>query len=138
MLSRFARHAERRFGFTSRSRSVTAAPAVGFGCWNRTMPQPCLAAMHAMQGCQRWGLPGGAGDIGGDDAGGVPVQAAAGPVVAHRSSRVRVRGGFLDVTERDPGIERGGNECMSERVRAHFLGDPRLASDPTDDPPGTM
>ena len=33
-------------------------------------------------------LPGGACDVGGDDVGGVPVQAAAGPVVPHRGSRV--------------------------------------------------
>ena len=64
------------------------------------------------------GLPGGTRDVGGDDIGGVPVQAAAGPVVPHRGSRVSMGGGFLDVAQRDPGIERGGNEGMSERVPA--------------------
>ena len=38
----------------------------------------------------RWGLPGGAGEVGGDDVGRVPVQAAAGPVVPHGGSGVSV------------------------------------------------
>ncbi len=49
-------------------------------------------------------LPGSACDVGGNDIGGVPVQAAAGPVIPHRCSRVGVRGGLLHVAQRDPGI----------------------------------
>jgi hypothetical protein len=52
----------------------------------------------------RHGLPGGARDIRGDDVGGMPVQAAPGPVVPHRGSRVRMGGCFLDVAQRHPGI----------------------------------
>lgn len=51
-----------------------------------------------------------AGDECGDDVGGVSVEAASGPVVAHRCSRVGVAGGFLDVSQRDTGVEGGGDE----------------------------
>jgi hypothetical protein len=44
------------------------------------------------------------GDLGGDDVGIVSVQACACPVVAHRGARVRVRGRFLHVPQRDPGV----------------------------------
>jgi hypothetical protein len=49
-------------------------------------------------------LPGSACDVGGDDIGGVPVQAASGPVIPDRCSRVGVRGRLLHVAQRDPGI----------------------------------
>ena len=43
-------------------------------------------------------LPGGAGDVGGDDIGGMPVEAAAGAVVSHgcemKSRRVSGHGGW--------------------------------------------
>jgi hypothetical protein len=61
-------------------------------------------------GCQF--LPGGTGDVGGNDVGGMPVQAAAGTVVANRGPRVRVGGGFLDISQRDASIE----SCRDERV----------------------
>jgi len=44
--------------------------------------------------------------------GGVPVQAAAGTVIPHGGSRISMRRGFLDVAQRDPSVERGGNERM--------------------------
>ena len=44
-----------------------------------------------------------AGEVGGDDVGGVPVEGDAGAVVAHGGARVR--GGLVDVTERDAGIQ---------------------------------
>jgi hypothetical protein len=62
-------------------------------------------------------LPGGSGKVGSDDIGGVPVETAAGAVVAHRRARIGVRRGFLHVAERNPGVERGGDECVPERVR---------------------
>src|ERR1700678_17102 len=55
-------------------------------------------------------LPGGAGEVGGDDGGGVAVHAAAGPVIPHRGTRGRMRCGLLHVPERDAGVERGGDE----------------------------
>jgi hypothetical protein len=58
------------------------------------------------------GLPGGARDVGGDDVGRMPVQAAAGPVVPHRGPRVRVRGGLLHLAQRHPGVQRGGDACL--------------------------
>jgi hypothetical protein len=60
----------------------------------------------------RCGLPGGAGHVGGDDVGRVPVQAAAGPLVPHGGSRVSVGGGLLNVAQRDAGVEGGGDECV--------------------------
>ena len=50
-------------------------------------------------------LPGGAGEVGGDDVGRVPVQGRAGPVVAHGGPRVGVGSSFLDVAQRDAGVE---------------------------------
>ena len=61
-------------------------------------------------------LPRCPGEVGGDDVGGVPVQAAAGPVIAHRGPRVGVRSGFLHVPQRHSGVQRGGDERVSERV----------------------
>jgi hypothetical protein len=49
-------------------------------------------------------LPGGAGEVGGDDVGRVPVQAAAGAVVPHRGQGIGVRGGFLHIPQWHPGI----------------------------------
>ena len=63
-------------------------------------------------------LPGGASEVGGDDVGGVPVQTAAGAVVSHGGAGIGVGGGFLHVPERDPGVERGGDERVPKRVSA--------------------
>jgi hypothetical protein len=59
-----------------------------------------------LEGYQPPGLPGSAYEVGSHDVGGMLVQAAAGPVVSHRGPRVRMRGGFLDIAQRDPGIQR--------------------------------
>ena len=58
----------------------------------------------------------GSGDVGGDDVGGVPVQTAAGAVVSHGGAGISVGGGFLHVPKRDPGVQRGGDERMPQRV----------------------
>ena len=47
--------------------------------------------------------------------------------------QVRVRGGFLDIAQRHPSIQRGGDEHMPQRVRGD---DPGAAGGPADDPPG--
>jgi hypothetical protein len=83
-------------------------------------------------------LPGGAGDVRRDDVGGVPVQGRAGPVIAHRGSRVRVRGGFLHVSQRDPCVQGGVDERVPQGVRPDVLGDPGAARDPADDAPGAV
>jgi len=44
----------------------------------------------------------------------------------------------LHVPQRHPGVERGGDERMSQRVRADVLGDLGAAGDPADDPGGTV
>jgi hypothetical protein len=48
-------------------------------------------------------LPRCSGDVRGDGAGGVPVQAGAGAVVAHGGARAGVGRGFLHIAERDSG-----------------------------------
>ena len=83
-------------------------------------------------------LPGGSGKVGGDDVGGMSVKAAAGPVIAHRGARIGMRGGFLDVAERNPGVQRRGDECVSQGVRPDRLGDPSAAGHPPDNPRGAM
>jgi hypothetical protein len=70
---------------------------------------------------RRRGLPGGSGDVGGDDVGGVTVEAGARPVLAHGGARVGVGRGFLHVPQRHPGIERRGDERVSQRVRSYVL-----------------
>ncbi len=49
-----------------------------------------------------------------------------------------MRGGLLDVAQRHPGIQRGGDERVPKRVRGDGLGDPGAAGDLADDPPGAM
>ena len=83
-------------------------------------------------------LPGGTSDIGGNDIGGVPVQTAAGTVIADRGPRVGVGGGFLDVAQGDARIEGCGDESMAERVRPDGLADSGAARDPADDPSGAV
>ena len=80
------------------------------------------------------GSAGGAGEVGGDDVGGVPVERHPVAVVAHRGARVGVRGGLLDIAERHPGVERGSDESMPKRVRADPLADAGLAGKAPHDP----
>jgi transposase-like protein len=47
----------------------------------------------------------------------VPVQTAAGAVVSHGGPGISVRGRFLHVAQRDPGVQRGGDERVPQRVR---------------------
>jgi hypothetical protein len=68
----------------------------------------------------------------------VPVEAAAGPVIPHRGPRIRVRGRLLDVAQRDPGVQRGGDERMPQRVGRDCLGDPGAAGGLADDPPSAV
>jgi ribosomal protein S18 acetylase RimI-like enzyme len=49
-----------------------------------------------------------------------------------------MRGGLLHVLQRHPGIERGSNERVSQRVRANVLGDPGPAGNPPHDPGGAV
>jgi hypothetical protein len=60
-------------------------------------------------------LPGSACEVGRDDVSGVPVQAAAAPVIPHRGPRVRMGGCLLDIAERDPGVQTAAvmNACLS-------------------------
>ena len=83
-------------------------------------------------------LPGGSGNIGGDDVGGVPVEGGPGPVIPHGGSRVGVRGGFLHIPQRHPGIEGGGDECVPQSVWSYRFADPGASGDAADDPPGTV
>jgi hypothetical protein len=80
----------------------------------------------------------GSGRVGGDHISSVPVQGGPGPVVAHRRARVGVRGGFLHIPQRHACVKRGGDECVSQRVWPHGLGDPGAAGEQADDPGGTV
>jgi hypothetical protein len=95
-----------------------------------------LAAVGAQTDLQ--GLPCCPGDVGRHDVGRVPIQAGPGAVITHRGARVGVRGGLLDVPQRHPGIEGGGDERVSQRVGADVLGDPGPAGDAADDPGGAV
>jgi len=83
-------------------------------------------------------LPGSASDVGRHDIRGVPVQAAAGPVVPDRGARAGVGGGLLHIAQRHAGVQGGGDERMPEGVRSDGLGDPGAARDLADDPPGAV
>ena len=67
--------------------------------------------MHQLGG----GLPGGSGDVRGDDIGGMAVQRGAGPVIAHGGARISVGSRFLDIPQRDPSIQTG-SERFTNRV----------------------
>src|SRR5689334_1536022 len=84
------------------------------------------------------GLPGGAGEEGGDDVGGVAVEGHATAVVAHGGAGVRMAGCLLDVSERDAGVEGGGDERVAEGVGPYVLVDPRSACEAADDPGGSV
>lgn len=79
-------------------------------------------------------LPGGSGDVGSDDIRGMPVHRGPGPVVSHRGPWISVRSGFLDISQRDPGVQGCGDERVPQRVRPDELNDPGLAGDAADDP----
>jgi hypothetical protein len=49
-----------------------------------------------------------------------------------------MRGRLLHIAQWYPGIQGCGDERVSERVRADFLGDPGPACDAADDPPGAV
>jgi hypothetical protein len=49
-----------------------------------------------------------------------------------------MRGGFLDVAQRDPGIQGGRDKRVPERVGRDGLGDPGAAGGLADDPPGAV
>jgi hypothetical protein len=49
-----------------------------------------------------------------------------------------VRGGFLDVAERNLGVEGGGDERMPQRVGPDRLGDSGADGHPADDPGGAV
>jgi hypothetical protein len=66
-------------------------------------------------------LPDGARYVRGDDVRSVPVRAAAGLVVPHRGAWIGVRGGLLHVAQRDPGIQRSGDERVPKRMRRDGL-----------------
>ena len=83
-------------------------------------------------------LTGGSGKVGGDDLSGVPVEAAAGPVIAHRGARIGMRGRFLHVPKRNPGVQGGGDERVPQGVRSDRFGDPGADRDSADDPGGAV
>ena len=83
-------------------------------------------------------LAGGTSEVGGDDVGRVPVQAAAGAVIPHRGARIGMRGSFLHIPQRHPGVQRRGDERVPQRVRSDRLGEPSTVRGPADDPRRTV
>ncbi len=100
--------------------------------WRSAWPVDGQAEMCQLAG----GLPGGSGDVSGGNVGGVAVQRGPGPVISHRGAWVSMGGGFLDIPQRHPGIQRRGDERVAQRVRPDGLGDPGPPGDAVDDPPG--
>jgi hypothetical protein len=68
----------------------------------------------------------------------VPVEADARTVVAHGGAWVGVAGGLLHVSQRDAGVERGGDEGVAQCVRADPLAYPRAPGNPANDPSGCV
>jgi len=66
----------------------------------------------------------------------VPVERLASSVVALGGARVGVAGCFLDVPQRNAGVECSSDERVPQGVRTDALGDPRLSGDATHDPSG--
>jgi hypothetical protein len=65
--------------------------------------------------------PSGTSDVSSEYVGCVPVETAAGAAISHSGARIGVGGGFLHVAQRDPGIQRRGNERVSQSVRPNRL-----------------
>ena len=82
---------------------------------------------------RRWSAAG-ASDEGGHDVGGVAIERSSSSVVAHRRSRVRVRRRLPHVTQRNPCVERRGDEAVPQRVWTDPLVDPRSLRQPSHDP----
>ena len=80
----------------------------------------------------------GAGEECCDDVGGVAVEGDSGSVVAHGGAGVGVAGGFLDIAERDAGVEGSGDERVAEGVGSDALGDPGPSGDAAHDPTGRV
>jgi transposase len=74
----------------------------------------------------------------GHDVGGVSVERNSGPVVAHGGAGVGVAGGFLHIAQRNPGVKRGGDERVAQRVGPHALGYPCPSGDTPDDTTGRV
>jgi len=68
----------------------------------------------------------------------VAIQGDPGAVVSRGGARVGVGGGFLDVSQRDAGVKRGGDERVSQRGRADLLGQLGAPGDAADDPSGSV
>lgn len=74
-----------------------------------THQRQCITNGYERRGSTRTGR---AGNECRHDVGGVPIEAASGPVVAHRHSRIRVTRSFLDIAKWDAGVE-GGDERVA-------------------------
>src|SRR5215472_3769239 len=83
-------------------------------------------------------LPGGSGKVGGDDVGGVPVEAAAGTTWSASSCADRRARRLPAHPEAAPGHRGGSDERMPQRVRPDRLGDPGAAGYPAHDPRDTV
>jgi hypothetical protein len=79
-----------------------------------------------------------AGEVGGDEVGGVPIEGDAGAVVAHRRSRVGVGCDFLHIAQGYAGVEGGSEERVAQAVWSDGLIDSGPAGDSANDPAGAV
>jgi hypothetical protein len=66
----------------------------------------------------------------------VAVEGNAGSVIAQSGARVGVAGGFLDVAQGDTGVERGGDERVSQGVGSDSFVDSRASGNTSHDAAG--
>ncbi len=98
------------FAFALRSQNVTGLSVAGNSARRFSLPGEVSG----------WpALPGGTGEVGDDEVGRVPVQAAATPFVPRRCPRAGMGSGFVRVAQRDLDIERGG-AMVSQPSECHW------------------
>jgi hypothetical protein len=68
----------------------------------------------------------------------MPVLQGPCPVIPHGGPRVGVRGSFLHIPQRHPGIKGGGDERVPQSVGSYRLADPGASGNAADDPPRTV
>ena len=66
------------------------------------------------------------------------AEGLAASVVAHGGAGISVAGRFLDIAQWDAGVERGGDERMTQRVRSNAFVEPGSTGEATNNSPRRM
>jgi hypothetical protein len=94
-----------------------------------------MPALERSRGPERAdGSAAGASEERGHDVGGVSVEGHARSVVPHGGAGIGVAGGLLHIPQRNPGVQRGGDESVAERVGPDTFGDAGPSGDAAHDP----